>query len=59
MQETVFLTQSELAKRWRFSPRTLEGWRDRGIGPRYYKIGNRVLYHIDDIEAAERANPSF
>lgn len=50
----VFLTTKELAHRWRISPRTLEGWRDKGIGPRYNKIGNRVRYPIDAIERAER-----
>lgn len=50
----IFLTTKELAHRWRISPRTLEGWRDKGIGPAYAKIGNRVRYHIDVVESAER-----
>ncbi|MXO94063.1 helix-turn-helix domain-containing protein [Erythrobacter arachoides] len=49
----MFLTTKELAHRWRISPRTLEGWRDKGIGPCYTKIGNRVRYHIDAVERAE------
>ena len=51
---TVFLTTKELARRWRISPRNLEGWRDKGIGPHYNKIGNRVRYHVDVVERAER-----
>jgi hypothetical protein len=37
------------------STRTLEQWRWKGIGPRYLKIGGRVLYRLEDIEAYEAA----
>ena len=47
------LTQIDLARRWRISPRTLERWRWLGQGPRYLKIGGRVVYRIVDIEAFE------
>jgi DNA-binding transcriptional MerR regulator len=51
----VFLTTAELAHRWRMSPRTLEGWRDKGIGVSYRRIGNsRILYALDDVEEFER-----
>lgn len=50
----VFLTTGDVAKRWSMSPRSLEGWRDQGIGPTYHKIGSRVRYHIVDIEEFER-----
>jgi DNA-binding transcriptional MerR regulator len=50
----TFLTTKELAHRWRISPRTLEGWRDKGIGPTYTRIGNRVRYHTEVVESAER-----
>jgi hypothetical protein len=36
------LDQNQLADRWHISPRTLEQWRWRGVGPRYLKIGARV-----------------
>lgn len=49
------LNQTDLARRWRISPRTLERWRWLKIGPPYVKIGGRVLYRIEDIEAYERA----
>ncbi|MCK0129276.1 helix-turn-helix domain-containing protein [Erythrobacter sp. F6033] len=49
----TFFTTNELADRWRISPRTLEGWRDKGIGPTFTRIGNRVRYHISVIERAE------
>ena len=51
----VFLTQGELAKRWRISPRTLERWRWLGTGPTYIKVGGRVVYALTDTEAYEAA----
>lgn len=53
--EHIFLTTADVAVRWNISKRTLEGWRLDGTGPNYHKIGNRVRYHIDDIERYERA----
>ena len=47
------LNQVELAKRWNISPRTLERWRFLKSGPCYLKIGWRVVYRVEDIEAFE------
>ncbi len=47
------LNQHDLAKRWRMSQRTLERWRWLGIGPAYLKVGGRVIYRLNDIEAYE------
>ena len=47
------LDQKHLAERWLISPRTLEQWRWQGRGPRYLKIGGRVVYRLSDIEAFE------
>lgn len=47
------LNQIELSRRWSISPRTLENWRWRNEGPVYLKIGGRVAYRLDDIEAFE------
>lgn len=52
-QPVRHLTQVELAQRWRISPRTLERWRWLGQGPRYLKIGGRVVYRLEDVEAFE------
>ena len=48
-----YLTQVELAVRWRISPRTLERWRWAGDGPRFIKIGGLVRYRLEDIEVFE------
>jgi hypothetical protein len=56
------LTQGQLADRWHISPRTLEQWRWLGKGPRFLKIGARVLYDEDEIEvyeAAQRCQSTF
>lgn len=50
----VCLNQIELAARWKISHRTLERWRWAQEGPRYLKLGGRVVYRITDIEAFER-----
>ena len=52
---TKHLQQVDLARRWRLSPRTLERWRWHGIGPCYLKIGGRVVYRLEDVEAFEAA----
>src|SRR6266436_3749260 len=49
------IDQKGLAQRWSLSPRTLEQWRWQGRGPRYLKIGGRVVYRLSDIEAFEAA----
>ena len=45
--------QVELSRRWRLSPRTLERWRYQGTGPQYLKVGGRVVYRLEDVEAFE------
>lgn len=55
MTDKTFLNQHELSKRWKISPRTLERWRWLGSGPRYHKIGGRVVYKLSDIEAFENS----
>ena len=47
------LTQLDLARRWRKSPRTLERHRWLGIGVPYLKLGGRVAYRLEDVLAYE------
>jgi hypothetical protein len=47
------LNQIELSDRWKVSPRTLERWRWLGQGPRFMKLGGRVAYRLEDVEAYE------
>ena len=47
------LNQTELAARWKISPRTLERWRWTGEGPAFIKIGGRVVYRLEEVEGYE------
>ena len=51
----IHLHQAELAARLNISPRTLERWRSIGEGPAFLKIGGRVMYRLEDVEAFEQA----
>ena len=53
MQQKTCLTHKELARRWTISHRTLERWRYTGEGPQFMKIGGRVAYRLEDVEAYE------
>jgi predicted DNA-binding transcriptional regulator AlpA len=53
--QVVHLNQKQLAARWSISEATLERWRSEGIGPKFLKLGGRVLYRQADIEAYEES----
>lgn len=46
-----FLRTKEAAEFLGLSPRTLEKHRTYGTGPSYRKLGGRVVYAVDDLEA--------
>ena len=46
--KTHFNTE-QLAKLIDISPRTLQRWRLEGKGPKYFKLGSRVLYSEEQI----------
>ena len=54
-QGHVHLNQIELARRWRISPRMVERWRWLDHGLCFLKIGGRVAYRMEDVEAFEAA----
>ena len=47
------LTPSTLAARWKITPHTLSQWRWNGRGPQFLKVGRRILYKLNDVEAFE------
>jgi hypothetical protein len=51
--DLTFLNQTQLARRWSLSPRTLERWRWIRRGPAYVKLEGRVLYRIEDVQDFE------
>ena len=50
---TMHLRPDDLSARWHIATRTLDNWRWKGEGPRYLKIGGRVVYRLEDVEAYE------
>ena len=52
-EQVRHLHQYQLADRWQISHKTLERWRYLKVGPDYLKIGGRVVYRIEDVEAFE------
>jgi predicted DNA-binding transcriptional regulator AlpA len=48
---TRFVRTHEAARLLGLSPRTLEKYRCHGSGPTFRKLGGRVVYAIDDLDA--------
>jgi len=51
---TELMTEDQAAQRLAVSTRTLQGWRVRGGGPQYLKLGRGrgcVRYKTEDLEA--------
>ncbi|MFV0383974.1 helix-turn-helix transcriptional regulator [Paracoccus sp. (in: a-proteobacteria)] len=46
-----YLRTKEAARFVSLSPRTLEKHRTYGTGPAYHKLGGRVVYALEDLEA--------
>ena len=51
-----FITTKELSRRWKINPNTIEHWRARGFGPKFVKIGRKILYSINAVIAFENDN---
>jgi hypothetical protein len=54
--EREYLTPYALHKRWgaAISPKTLANWRTKSIGPRWVKIGGRVVYPVEAVLEYEK-----
>jgi uncharacterized protein YjcR len=50
-----FLTTNDLAERWGVHPVTVRKWKKRGTGPKWVKIGGKVMYPIDKVKEMETA----
>ncbi len=55
MDGIIYLTPEDLVERWRgkITLRTLANWRSGREGPKPTKIGGKVLYRLDAVEAWE------
>ena len=55
----IALDENELANRWGLSVKTLRRWRQTQLGPIFCKMGARVTYLINEVEAYERKVSRF
>ncbi len=55
--DAKYLTAQELSDRYRgeISVRTLANWRCLGVGPKYTKVGGRILYPLAEVTSWERS----
>jgi predicted DNA-binding transcriptional regulator AlpA len=44
------LTVREAADYLRFAKSTLDNWRSKGRGPRFSKLGKKILYDVRDLD---------
>jgi hypothetical protein len=56
MNAETYLTPNELAARYKgaITVRTLANWRSTGNGPRFTKVGGRVLYPVSAVQDWEK-----
>lgn len=54
----AFMTERELASRWRVSARTLQRWRKERYGPAWATIGGSIRYPMTGVLAFEAAGRS-
>ncbi len=51
MAGTKYMTTDEVAELTRTPTETVRYWRSIGKGPKSFKVGRRVLYAIEDVQA--------
>jgi hypothetical protein len=57
-EQPGYLRPADLVSRWcnTVTLSTLDNWRSQNRGPRFVKIGGRVLYPVAEVEAYEARN---
>ncbi len=50
----ALISAKDLAQRWNVRIQTLQKWRIANEGPRYIKIGGRVMYNMKEIAQYEK-----
>jgi hypothetical protein len=49
--DLLLLNQVQAARFLTVNPRTMEGWRYKGEGPRFIRVGRAVRYRLRDLHA--------
>ena len=52
---TMLLTENEVAALLHVTVKALQGWRYRGGGPRFVKVGRCVRYRMEDLQCFVQA----
>ncbi len=57
VDEVKYLTPADVVKRYngQLSLGTLANWRCQGAGPKYLKLGGKIFYPANELEAWENA----
>ena len=55
--EKRMLGPAEVEERYPISKGTLANWRSAKRGPKYYKVGRKALYDVNDLEDFFLHNP--
>ena len=55
MQTEPAFTETDLARRWNVSIKTLQRWRSEERGPPYIKLSKAIRYPVDEIVTYEQA----
>lgn len=53
----MMVSPNEAARIFSVSPGTLGNWRSAKRGPKFFKIGAKVLYRVDDLETFFTSTP--
>jgi hypothetical protein len=53
---SIYINSYQLGQRWGVAPQTLARWRCEGRGPKFFKVGGKILYRLADVEAFEAEN---
>lgn len=58
VRKTSYLTPDQVSERYegRISVRTLANWRSAGHGPKFTRVGGRILYDLTTMEEWEAKN---
>ena len=51
------VSPNEAAQMYSTAPGTLGNWRAAKRGPKFFKVGHKVLYQVDDLESFFTSSP--
>ena len=50
MPEKKYITAKEVAEMTTCSVTTVNGWRSKNMGPRFHRLGGRIVYNPQDVQ---------